>query len=79
MKIPMTAREQLLLAHDLGHDLTVDTRIREDFPDAPPKFWVSCTCGYKSTVRRSYVACNGVLAWHLGKAIGAANLDGVAR
>ena len=69
MRIPMTAREQLLAARDRGHELRIVTHSREDFPEAPPKFWVECTCGYRSTARRSRSAVNSTMAWHLGKAI----------
>ncbi len=69
MPIPMTAKEQLLAARELGHELAVTTRIREDFPDAPPKMWIRCTCGYESTPRRSIKAVNATMAWHLGKAL----------
>lgn len=69
MRIPMTAREQLLAARERGHELSVESTIREDLPDALPKFWVICTCGYRSTARRSVSATNSTMAWHLGKAI----------
>jgi hypothetical protein len=58
MKIPTTAREQLLLAHELGHDLSIELDTR-----------VVCTCGYRSTTRRSKSALNGTMAWHLSRAI----------
>ena len=58
VKIPTTAREQLLLAHELGHDLRVEDEIR-----------IVCTCGYRSTARRSRSALNSTMVWHLGKAI----------
>lgn len=69
MRIPTTAREQLELARAHGHELSVDSRIREDHPEAPPKFWVACTCGYRSTAKRSVSATNSTMIWHLGKAI----------
>lgn len=69
MRIPMTAREQLLAARDRGHELSVETRVREDFPDALPKYWVVCTCGYRSRARRSRSALNSAMIVHLGKAI----------
>ena len=76
MKIPATAREQLLLARQMGHELSVETRSNPEYPDAPSKTWVSCSCGYRSTARRSKAAVNSTLAWHLGKAI-AEGLDQV--
>jgi hypothetical protein len=69
MRVPMTAREQLLRAQELGHELSVLTRTNSDYPDAPPKYWLRCTCGYSSTARRSKSALNGTMAWHLGKAL----------
>lgn len=76
MKIPSTAREQLLLAREMGHELSIEERSRDDFPEALPKYWLHCTCGYRSTSRRSRSALNGTMAWHLGKAI-SAGLDRV--
>ena len=76
MKIPATAREQLLLAREMGHVLSVETRTNPAYPDAPPKTWVACSCGYRSTARRSRSAVNSTMAWHLGKAI-AEGLDRV--
>ena len=70
MRVPTNAREQLLLARELGHVLTVETKTNPDYPDAPSKTWVTCSCGYRSTARRSRSAVNSTLAWHLGKAIG---------
>lgn len=69
-RIPMTAKEQLLLAREHGHELSVLTRTRPDFPDAPPKYFVTCTCGYKGkAAARSKVGANFYLAGHLGKVI----------
>lgn len=58
MKIPTTAREQLLMAREMGHELSIEHGTR-----------VVCTCGYRSTTRRSRSALNSTMAWHLGKAI----------
>jgi hypothetical protein len=69
MGIPMTAREQLLRAREAGHELFVDESANPNFPDAPTKYWLNCTCGYRSTARRSRAALNQVMTWHLGKAI----------
>lgn len=68
-RIPMTAREQLLAAREQGHVLSVEVRTRPDFPDAPPKWFVSCSCGYQAAARRSRSAANGAMAVHLAKAI----------
>ena len=76
MKIPATAREQLLLARQMGHELSVETRSNPEYPNAPSKTWVSCSCGYRSTARRSKTAVNSTLAWHLVKAF-AEGLDQV--
>ena len=59
MRIPRTAVEQLQLARELGHELSIEHGQR-----------VVCTCGYRSTMRLSRSALNATLAWHLGKAIG---------
>ena len=69
MKIPTSAREQLLRARQLGHELTIETRTNPEHPEALPKTWVVCSCGYRSTARRSRSAVNSTMAWHLGKAI----------
>lgn len=69
MRVPMTAREQLLAARERGHELTVESTLRDDQPNSQPKFWVVCTCGYRSTARRSVAATNSTMIWHLGKAI----------
>lgn len=65
----MTAREQLQLAAEHGHELSVIERRRPDFPEAPPKYWVTCTCGYTSAARRSRSALNSAMAIHLARAI----------
>lgn len=64
----MTAKEQLLRAHELGHDLSIEHGQR-----------VVCTCGYRSTMRLSRSALNMTLAWHLGKVISDALDDPEAR
>lgn len=69
MRLPMTAREQLQLAAERGHELSVVERTRPDFPDAPPKYFVTCKCGYAAAARRSRSAANSVMAWHLGQVI----------
>ena len=68
-RIPLTAAEQLQLAHERGHDLTIDIR--------GEKFWVVCTCGYRSTSRRSRSAVNSTMAWHLGKVLSADRVNGL--
>ena len=68
-RVPLSAREQLLEARRLGHELSV-VRRTFDSPDVPDKIKISCTCGYESTWRRSEKAAMGTLAWHLGKALG---------
>jgi hypothetical protein len=56
-------------ARALGHTLHVDRRDFDEY-DAPPKFYVTCTCGYAATVRRTEKAALEVAAWHIGKAVG---------
>lgn len=69
-KIPMTARDQLRLAAEAGHEIYVrETGPWPEHGDPHPKLWIECTCGWKSTARRSRKAANGTMAWHLGKAI----------
>lgn len=68
-RIPLTAREQLFIAREHGHQLSIFERVNKDHLDAPPKWWVHCTCGWQSTARRSKSAVNGAMAWHLGKII----------
>lgn len=64
----LSAKEQLLEAKRLGHELYVQ---RQDLgPNLPPKIRINCTCGYSSTWRRSEAAAKGTLAWHLGKVLG---------
>ena len=69
VRVPMTAKEQLLLAQQAGHELSVVTRTFPEHPEAPPKFYVSCTCGWQGKVVRSYRAASGSMAWHLGKVL----------
>ncbi len=70
MRIPMTAREQLLAARDRGHELSVIQRGPwPEHGDPNPKWVVSCTCGYQSRSRRSKSAVNSAMVIHLGKAI----------
>jgi hypothetical protein len=70
MGLPMTAREQLLLAKESGHQLQVETRGPwPELGDPNPKFYVSCSCGWEGRVVRSAVAMKASLGWHLGKAV----------
>ena len=57
-RIPMNAREQLELARAHGHELWIEHGTR-----------VCCSCGYRSTTRRTRSALNATMAWHLGNAI----------
>lgn len=66
--IPMTAKDQLLRARELGHELTVLTRHHNGSAE-PVKYWLKCTCGYSSTARRTKAQVNGVMVWHLGNVI----------
>jgi hypothetical protein len=70
-RIPLTAREQLLRARDLGHELSVhEAGPWPEYGDPHPKYWLRCSCGYESTARRSRKALSGTMAWHLGKVLG---------
>jgi len=62
-------RELAEAARALGHVLEVDRRDFDEF-DAPPKFYVTCSCGYVATVRRTERTALEVAAWHIGKAVG---------
>ncbi len=64
MRVPMTAKEQLQAARELGHEFTVVTR---DFPErgVPSKYYVTCTCGYESAVRRSRAGASSGMIRHM--------------
>lgn len=68
----INVKEQLLEAQQLGHELSVEEK---HFPEhnAPPKFWLICSCGYRSTAKRSKKALAGTITWHLGKVLGEAD------
>lgn len=68
-RIPLTAKEQLLLARDAGHELSVSKHVNPDHLDAPPKWRIYCTCGYESNARRSLKAVNASMALHLSRVI----------
>lgn len=71
--IPRSAKEQLLEARALGHELST---VRREFGDGiPPKIKLCCTCGYESTWRRSEKAVAGTMIWHLGKVLGEADAN----
>lgn len=77
MAISLSAREQLLEAKRLGHELST---VRRDFGDGiPPKIKLMCTCGYESTWRRSEKAVAGTLIWHVGKVLGEADSNSATR
>ena len=77
MAVRFSAREQILEARRLGHELST---VRRDFGDGiPPKIKLRCTCGYESTWRRSEKAVAGTLVWHLGKVLGEADADSATR
>lgn len=66
--VRVTSRAQLEEARRLGHELSVIRRHFDD-PGIPPKFWLRCSCGYESAVRRSEKALLGTIVWHLGKVL----------
>lgn len=59
-------------AKELGHEPDVK---RRDFPeyDAPPKFYMTCTCGYQAVVRRTEKTALEAVVFHLGKVVGEAD------
>ena len=71
MRIPLTAREQLERAHELGHDFRVETRGPwPEHGDLHPKYYLSCSCGWTpKNATRSRKAANTFMAWHMGKVI----------
>lgn len=73
MALPMSAKEQLRQALELGHEPFLDRRTFPDYPEAPPKIRLRCSCGYESTWKRSEKAAMGSLVWHLGKVLGEAD------
>lgn len=69
-RVPMTARQQLERARDLGHVLSVVKRGPwPEHGDPHPKWFISCTCGWVGASVRSESARNAGMIWHLGKAI----------
>ena len=53
MRIPMTAKEQLLLAREQGHELSVETEAsRADYAarDGGERYRLTCTCGWASNL-----------------------------
>jgi len=70
MAIPLTAREQLQLAQEAGHELYVQERGPwPELGDPHPKFYVKCTCGWEGRVVRSRKALNSTMVSHLIKAV----------
>jgi hypothetical protein len=70
----MTAAQQLLRAHELGHDIYVHeaTETTNYGANAVGRgtLQAKCTCGWFDTRGwRSRKALNAVFAWHLGKVI----------
>lgn len=67
----MTAKEQLLRAHELGHDLTIrQTGPWPEHNDPHPKYFLRCSCGWAPNgSSRSRKALNARMTWHLGKVI----------
>lgn len=70
MAVPISAKEQLRQALELGHEPYIVRREFTDHPGAPPKIKFRCSCGYESTWRRSESAVKGTMVWHLGKVLG---------
>jgi len=76
-KIPLTAKEQLSRALELGHELHVVTRGPwPELGDPHPKYYLTCSCGWEAHgTSRSRKALNARMAWHLGQVLA----DGVSR
>lgn len=67
--VPLTARGQIERAVALGHTPSIERQ-------APDRLYFVCSCGYRSTRRRSENALRGMLSWHIGKVIGSAEING---
>lgn len=70
-RIPMNARDQLLLAREHGHELQITQRGPwPEHGDPHPKYRVTCSCGWSQKAQsRSRKAANTWMAWHLGDVI----------
>lgn len=73
MRIPVTAKDQLLAAREMGHELSIEQDVsRPDFAskdEAGERFRLLCTCGWHSNWRGSRRALNSRMGLHLGKVI----------
>lgn len=71
MGVPMTAKEQLLRAQELGHELSIITRGPwPEHNDPHPKYWLRCSCGWSPNgSSRSRKALNARMVWHLGQVL----------
>lgn len=54
-------------AEALGH--VGDVKRRDFEGDIPPKFYVTCSCGYAARVRRTEKTALEALVFHLGKSV----------
>ena len=58
----------------LGHRVDIESRDRRDeFPEqghAAVKWWVVCSCGYRSTARATQAQALGTVFWHVGQVVG---------
>lgn len=71
-RIPMSAKEQLVAARELGHELSVrQTGPWPEHNDPHPKYFLTCSCGWAPKgSSRSRVALNARMVWHLGEVLG---------
>ena len=67
--VPTTAKAVMERAIALGHVPSIERQ-------TPDRLYFCCSCGYRSTRRRSEAALRGILSWHIGKVIGQAETNG---
>lgn len=62
---PMSLKELAQLAHLVGHSATEIERSST----ARDKMWIGCSCGYRTTVRRTEALCIKAITHHLYGAV----------
>ena len=73
-----TFSELAARANELGHSCEVLQRGPWPEHDDPhPKFFVTCSCGWKAKAKREQREAVRTVAWHYGRMIGES--DGIAR
>lgn len=68
--VPLTAKAQIERAVSLGHVPSIERQ-------APDRLYFVCSCGVRSTRRRSERAVRSTLAFHIGKVIGTSETNGL--